>query len=89
MIGQLPRTVNVGGKDEPVRTDYRDILTIFSAFNDEELSKEEKVLVCLRIFYENIEDMDMSLYEEAYNKAIIFMDQGRESKSNPEPKLMD
>lgn len=89
MIGQLPRTVNVGGKDEPVRTDYRDILTIFSAFNDEELSKEEKVLVCLRIFYENIEDMDMSLCEEAYNKAIIFMDQGRESKSDPEPKLMD
>ncbi len=89
MIGQLPKTVNVGGKDEPVRTDYRDILTIFSAFNDEELSKEEKVLVCLRIFYENIEDMDMSLYEEAYNKAIIFMDQGRENKGNPEPQLMD
>lgn len=89
MIGQLPKTVNVGGKDEPVRTDYRDILTIFSAFNDEELSKEEKVLVCLRIFYENIEDMDMSLYEEAYNKAIIFMDQGRENKGTPEPQLMD
>lgn len=90
MIGQLPRTVNVGGKDEPIRTDYRDILNIFSAFNDEDLSKEEKVLVCLRVFYENIEDIDMSLYEEAYNKAIIFMDQGRESKKNTsEPKLMD
>lgn len=89
MIGELPRTVNVGGKNEPIRTDYRDILNIFSAFNDEELSKEEKVLVCLRVFYENIEDMDTSLYEEAYNKAIVFMDQGRESNDTPEPKLMD
>lgn len=89
MIGELPRTVNVGGKNEPIRTDYRDILNIFSAFNDEELSKEEKVLVCLRVFYENIENMDTSLYEEAYNKAIVFMDQGRESNDTPEPKLMD
>lgn len=89
MIGQLPTSVNVGGKDEPVRTDYRDILNIFSAFNDEELSKKEKVIVCLEIFYINIDDMNVELYEEAYNKAVIFMDQGRESNGTPEPKLMD
>lgn len=89
MIGELPTSINVGGKDEPIRTDYRDILNIFSAFNDEELSREEKVLVCLRIFYINIDDIDINLYEEAYNKAVIFMDQGRENNGTPEPKLMD
>lgn len=89
MIGELPTSINVGGKDEPIRTDYRDILNIFSAFNDEDLSKKEKLLVCLRIFYVNIDDIDIELYEEAYDKAVIFMDQGRESNDIPEPKLMD
>lgn len=89
MIGKLPTSIEVGGKNEPIRTDYRDILNIFSAFNDEELSGEEKILVCLRILYENIEEMDVSLYEEAYNKAVIFMNQGRESKNDNAPTLMD
>lgn len=94
MIGDLPQSIEVGGVNQPIRTDFRDVLTIFAAFNDQELSKEEKVMVCLRIMYVNIKDIDTSLYMEAYEKAVKFINVGQEDKKenkkeNKEPKLMD
>jgi len=91
MIGELPKTIKVGEKEEPIRTDFRDILNVFAAFNDQDLSVEEKAIVCLRIIYKNIDEMDSSLYMEAYEKAMNFMemnDSKRDSDYN-EPKLMD
>lgn len=72
MIGVLPKSIEVDGTDEPIRTDFRDILVIFSAFNDEELSPQEKYMVCLTILYENFQNMNEDNYEEAYAKAIDF-----------------
>ena len=34
MIGRLPTTLTVDGKDYDIRTDYRDCLTVITAFND-------------------------------------------------------
>ena len=62
MIGELPQSIEVGGVNQPIRTDFRDILTIFEAFNDSELSQEEKVMVCLRIMYVELDKMDTCLY---------------------------
>lgn len=46
--------VEIDGVEHKIRTDYRDILRIFEAFNDNELSDKEKWTVALVIFYENI-----------------------------------
>ncbi|MEE0716110.1 Gp15 family bacteriophage protein [Eubacterium sp.] len=90
MIGELPQSIEVGGVNQPIRTDFRDILTIFEAFNDSELSQEEKVMVCLRIMYVDLDKMDTSLYMEAYEKAVKFINVGQEDKrENNSPKLMD
>ena len=89
MIGVLPKSIEVDGTDEPIRTDFRDILVIFSAFNDEELSPQEKYMVCLTILYENFQNMNEDNYEEAYAKAIDFLTLGMEGKKNDTPKLMD
>ena len=89
MIGVLPKSIEVDGTDEPIRTDFRDILVIFSAFNDEELSPQEKYMVCLTILYENFQNMNEDNYEEAYAKAIDFLTLGMEDKKNDTPKLMD
>ena len=91
MIGELPKTIKVGEKEEPIRTDFRDILNVFAAFNDQDLSVEEKAIVCLRIIYKNIDEMDSSLYMEAYEKAMNFMEMNDSKKDSDynEPKLMD
>ena len=89
MIGILPKSIEINGKEEPIRTDFRDILVIFSAFNDEELSPQEKYMVCLTIFYKNFQNMNEDNYEEAYAKAIDFLTLGIKDKDNDTPKLMD
>ena len=78
MIGELPQSIEVGGVNQPIRTDFRDILTIFEAFNDSELSQEEKIMVCLRIMYVDLDKMDTSLYMEAYEKAVKFINVGQD-----------
>lgn len=86
MIGQLPKSLTVGEKEYPIRSDFRVALLIFQAFSDPELTGMEKVAVCLECLYETIpEDM-----EKAYEKAVWFLDGGDIPKSKKAPKrLMD
>ncbi len=89
MIGALPTSLVVGGKKYAIRTDYRDILNIISAFNDPELENKEKLLVCLYTLYKNFEGIPKDLYEEAYKQAIYFIDCGSEPKEGRQPRVMN
>ena len=53
----LPKKLKVGGNLYAIRTDYRDILRIIQAFNDPELSDDEKCYVCMRILYRDYESL--------------------------------
>lgn len=91
MIGRLPTTLKLNDMEWKIRTDYRDILNIFCAFNDSELTQDEKAIVCLTVLYENFASMGSELYTEAYKQAICFINLGREEEQDktPHPKLMD
>ena len=45
MIGQLPESLTVNGKDYPIRSDYRDVLAVIEAQADDELTDMEKMVV--------------------------------------------
>lgn len=53
MIGALPETLTVGGKEYPIRTDYRNVLQVFEAFQDPELTQEEKWIVAIYLLFED------------------------------------
>ena len=53
MIGALPETLTVGGKEYSIRTDYRNILQVFEAFQDPELTKDEKWIVAIYLLFED------------------------------------
>ncbi|MGN0602145.1 MAG: Gp15 family bacteriophage protein [Oscillospiraceae bacterium] len=82
MIGQLPTALDVGGRQYPIRSDYRVVLNIFQAFNDPELSDREKTYVVIKCIY--IDDIPRELIKEAMEKACWFMDGGDMPKSKPE-----
>lgn len=90
MIGRLPTSLDVNGKTLKIRTDYRDIILIMQAFNDDDLSEEEKVVVmlqCLYIDYDQITDDDL---QEACDKAIWFLNCGNTLESKEKkPALYD
>lgn len=86
MIGDLPNSINVAGKDYKIRCGFKDCLNIMAAFEDEELSNEEKLFVMLDVLY--IEsDFDDSNIEEAVDKAIIFLLAGRQPQKKDEKPL--
>ena len=51
MIGRLPVSLPVNGKDMGIRTDFRDILVIMQALGDPELSELEKGIVMLTVLF--------------------------------------
>lgn len=84
MFFDLPTTLEVGGKSWDIRTDYRDVLTVITAFDDVELKANEKAYVCLQAIYKDFDEMPERLYQEAFDAAIKFIerDEGDKGKNN-------
>lgn len=58
MIGALPEVLTVGGEDYSIRTDYRNILQVFEAFQDPDLHPEEKWIVAIYLLFEDFSCAD-------------------------------
>ena len=95
---KLPTSLNVGGNDYKIRTDYRVILDILAAMNDpdildpgmtEDEKQAEKVLTMLQILYIDFDRMPPSDWKEASEKACEFIDCGIRDDGTPKPRLMD
>ena len=78
MIGQLPKSLNVGGVSYGIQTDYRTILLIFEAYGDPELTLQEKTVVMLQCLYNDFGSIPEKDYQEAIDKAVWFMDGGKD-----------
>lgn len=72
----LPTTLTVNGREEPIRWEYTAILDVIAAMNDPELKKEEKALACLYIIYENFDRLKRDDYAPAFEAAYAFINNG-------------
>ena len=95
---KLPTSLNVGGINYKIRTDYRVILDILAAMNDPDILEPgmtdderhaEKVLTMLQILYIDFDRIPMSDWTEASEKACEFIDCGLRDDGAPKPRLMD
>lgn len=81
----LPTTIEISGVDYPIRTDFRDILTIIQALTDPDLNDQEKAIVLISILYlERPEDL-----ETAIKKGMDFIAAGTEDDGKKRPVMMD
>ena len=57
---EIPTTITVNDTEYPIRCkgDYRMVLDCFSCLNDTELDENERMLACLIIFYEDLNDLE-------------------------------
>lgn len=53
MIGSLPEALTVDGEEYTIRTDYRNVLQVFEAFQDPDLTQEEKWIVAIYLLFED------------------------------------
>jgi hypothetical protein len=86
MIGKLPITLPVCGREYRIRTDFRDILVIYQALEDKSLSKEEQALVALRCLYYDWDKLPRKGkgLEEAIKQAFWFIGGGDVPKTKPD-----
>lgn len=90
MIGQLPKTLTVGGTDYPIRSDFRTILRIYAAFEDKELTEHEQAYLCMVNIYPDFEKIPDEHLQEACEKAYWFVGGGDTPQSEPEKtKMLD
>ena len=83
MIFDLPTALEVGGEMWDIATDYRDILRILTAFEDPDLTNEERVLLCLYNLYVDLEKIPQAHLQAAFDAAIAFIDHGSGGKDGP------
>lgn len=95
---ELPASLEVGGKEYAIRTDYRVILDILAAMNDpeifvpgmtEEEKKMEQSMTMLQILYIDFDSMPPKDWQEAMKKAVDFIDCGIKGDDKPKPRSMD
>lgn len=86
MIGVLPESLTVNGKEYEINTDFRIALLILQAAGDKSLNDWEKATVIIyNLFCDDIPDDDI---EEALKEAAWFLDGGNnydDSPASPKP----
>ncbi len=83
MLGTLPTSLEIHGKAYKIRSDYRNILRIFEAFADKELSDNEKLLLCLKRLYIDFDKIPRVYYHEAYQEAHKFISCNAQNDDRP------
>lgn len=95
---ELPVSVQIGEQSFTIRNrgDYRMVIDCFICLEDEDLTEQERILACLIIFYEDINDVDdISIkfpdVNEAVKKMFWFFNSGQPevNKGKKSVKLID
>lgn len=91
----FPTSLNIGGVDYEIRTDYRAVLDLFTALSDPELTDEDEQVtaymqnrVMLEIMFPQCDDIPLEHMQEALEKVTEFIDMGI-SDDRKKPKTMD
>lgn len=79
LVDSLPDSIRINGEDYPVDTDFRTGIEIITAFEDPDLSDNEKAMVLIgRLYKEKPQDL-----QEAISKGVKFLDGGEDQSDSP------
>lgn len=92
---EFPTSLNVGGIDYEIRTDYRAVLDLIAALNDPDLTDSDSQMtaymqsrVILEIMFPKCDEIPVEHLQEALDKVSEFIDMGI-SDDRKKPKTMD
>lgn len=92
---EFPTSLNIGGAEYAIRTDYRAVLDLLTALNDPELvDGDERITaymqsqVILQIMFPDCDSIPQEHIQEALDKVSEFIDMGI-SDDRKKPKTMD
>jgi len=92
---ELPTSIEIKGESWAIRNDgdFRIVLDCFAAINDPDLSNAEKVMACMIIFLQDVNDLSdldkIPDIEEAYSEMVRFFNCGQEEGTSNTYNLID
>ena len=86
MLGVLPESLEIDGIAYPINSDYRNILAIFQAFNDKNLTRYEQFSVMLDLLYT---DRKPPNTQKAIEKGVWFINCGKAETQEQNEKIID
>lgn len=91
MIYELPKSLEVGGTEYEIRSDFREILDIIEILNDVELKEQERGFFTLLFFYPDFENIPADHHREAIEQCFWFINGGKHDQTagKKPPRLMD
>ena len=89
MIGLLPKSLEINGVDYRINTDFRNALNYFVAYNDADLSDEQKTMILLQCVYRDFEKIPPEYIEDAIKQACWYIDGGKDYEDSNNPKVID
>lgn len=92
---EFPTSLNVGGVDYEIRTDYRVVLDLLTALSSPDLADDDNKMtaymqsrVIMEIMFPDCDSIPMEHWQEAIDKVSEFIDMGISEDAN-KPKSMD
>lgn len=90
MTYDLPTELIIADTSYAIRSDFRAVLDILTALKDPELTPQSKSYVVLDVLYKDFTSMPSTSFNEALEKAMVFINGGDMDKSQKrQPRLMD
>ena len=90
MTYELPTSLEIGGTDYEIRTDFREVLDVMGILNDADLSGMERGYLTLLFFYPDFPQMPREHHQDALGKCYWFINGGKdEKKTGTSVRLMD
>lgn len=86
---ELPTSLNIGGVDYAIRTDFRVVLDVLKAMSDQNLDYQCKIIILIKIIYKDYKDIPLDHVTESYEKACEFIDCGQKDDGKQRPKTVD
>lgn len=89
MIGKLPTSITIEGKEYNIETDYRNILLALIAFEDADLSDSEKLYILMRrVLRANFDLIPHTELEYTLTEVKRFINCGKEGSNKNDPKKL-
>lgn len=85
----LPTSLEIGGEEYAIRSDYRAILDVMEVLADAELTDNERGAIALTIFYTDVDDIPQEDLEEAAARMMWFIGGGQDQQGGRRMRLMD
>lgn len=86
---KLPHSIELGGVQYEIRTDFRVILDILQAMADPELNSDDRIEALFEILFWDADAIPDEYLQEAIDKAMEFIDCGISSEGKEKTRLMD